>query len=67
MKENLKSMNIIVTGASRGIGYELVKLFSTDPNNTVIAIARNEAKLMQLKEECLIKNPSSKVSYPQIL
>ena len=61
MKENLKSMNIIVTGASRGIGYELVKLFSTDPNNTVIAIARNETKLIQLKEECLIKNPSSKV------
>jgi short-subunit dehydrogenase len=54
-------MNIIVTGASRGIGYELVKTLSADIKNTIVAIARNEAKLQQLKNECLLANPSSKV------
>lgn len=54
-------MNIIVTGASRGIGYELVKLLSTDSKNTVIAISRNGAKLDQLKDECLSQNSSSNV------
>lgn len=54
-------MNIIVTGASRGIGYELVKLLSTDSKHTVIAISRNAQKLKQLKEDCLLQNPSSNV------
>jgi len=45
-------MNIIVTGASRGIGYEMVKLFSRDPSNTIFAVARNKDKLGQLKKEC---------------
>ena len=54
-------MNIIVTGASRGIGYELVKIYSTDSSNTVIAIARNSQKLDQLKQECLDLNPKSNV------
>ena len=54
-------MNIIVTGASRGIGYELVKIISADSTHTVIAIARNEAKLLHLKNECFNTNPSSKV------
>lgn len=54
-------MNIIVTGASRGIGYELVKLLSTDSKNTVIAISRNGAKLDQLKDECLSQNSFSNV------
>lgn len=54
-------MNIIVTGASRGIGYELVKLFCASPENQVIAIARNEKKLEQLKRECTALYAVSKV------
>lgn len=54
-------MNIIVTGASRGIGYELVKLLSTDSKNTMIAISRNGSKLDQLKDECLSHNSSANV------
>jgi len=54
-------MNIIVTGASRGIGYELVKILSADAKNTVIAVARHLSKLEHLKSECLAVNPSSKV------
>lgn len=45
-------MNIVVTGASRGIGYELVKQFSTNANYTVFAVSRNLEKLEQLKKEC---------------
>ncbi|MDP1744432.1 MAG: SDR family oxidoreductase [Bacteroidota bacterium] len=54
-------MNIILTGASRGIGYELVKLLSIDSKNTVIAISRNGSKLDQLKDECLSQNSSANV------
>lgn len=56
-----KIMNIIVTGASRGIGYELVKSLSADANHTIIAISRNAQKLDQLKKECSSLNSSSKV------
>jgi NAD(P)-dependent dehydrogenase (short-subunit alcohol dehydrogenase family) len=45
-------MNIIVTGASRGIGYELVKEFSKLEGATIIAISRNAAKLAALAESC---------------
>lgn len=54
-------MNIIVTGASRGIGYELVKLLGSNPENTVIAISRNVQKLDQLKKECIAKNNAARV------
>jgi 3-oxoacyl-[acyl-carrier protein] reductase len=54
-------MNIIVTGASRGIGYELVKILSTDPNNTILALSRNSQKLEELKKECLSINSATKV------
>lgn len=43
-------MNIIVTGASRGIGYALAGIFSQDPQNKVIGIAREKAGLMKLRQ-----------------
>lgn len=59
-------MNIIVTGASRGIGYELGKLFATDLNNKVVVIARNRLKLEQLRRECVSQYPGAKI-YPLVL
>ena len=55
-RSKLKKMNIIVTGASRGIGFELVKQFTASSENCVVAISRNEARLNQLKMECLQQN-----------
>lgn len=49
-------MNIVVTGASRGIGYELVKQFSTKSSNTIFAVSRDLEKLEQLKKECANAN-----------
>lgn len=40
-----KPKTIVVTGASRGIGMELVKLFAQDKNNTVLALSRNVEKM----------------------
>jgi 3-oxoacyl-[acyl-carrier protein] reductase len=53
-------MNIIVTGASRGIGYELVKKLSGD-DHIIIAISRNAAKLDLLRQECERVKPGIKV------
>ena len=49
-------MNIVVTGASRGIGYQLVKLFSANAVNTIVAISRNAKRLEVLKSECVNGN-----------
>jgi 3-oxoacyl-[acyl-carrier protein] reductase len=49
-------MNIVVTGASRGIGYELVKIFAADPANVVYAISRNADKLSELVLACTNQN-----------
>lgn len=46
-------MNILITGASRGIGYELVLEMSKFPEHKIIAVSRNKEKLMQLQEKCI--------------
>lgn len=55
-------MNIIVTGASRGIGYELVRFFARNRNNHVVAISRNGPALKQLAAECVKADKEAKVT-----
>lgn len=57
------SMNIIITGASRGIGHALTKLFCADRKNTVVAISRNKQKLDELANE-LINREGKARFYP---
>lgn len=49
-------MNIIITGASRSIGYEIAKRFATIADNNIVAIARDESKLNDLKNACILEN-----------
>jgi len=43
-------MNILITGASRGIGYDTVVALAKDPANKLIALSRNKEKLKKLTE-----------------
>jgi len=42
-------MNIVITGCSQGIGYELVKYFGENDNHKIVGIARNAKKIEQLQ------------------
>lgn len=44
--------HIVVTGASRGIGYELVKQFCAKEDVKILALSRNAEKLNELKSYC---------------
>lgn len=46
-------MNIVVTGASQGIGYEIVKKLLNDSEHNVFALARSKKKLESLKKYSL--------------
>ena len=48
--------NIIITGASRGIGYELAKLFA-DEGHKVLALSRNEAPIQKLNHKNITTFP----------
>ncbi|WP_411896053.1 SDR family NAD(P)-dependent oxidoreductase [Winogradskyella sp. A2] len=46
----MKSKNIIITGTSRGIGFELVKLFANDGHH-LLALSRNAKPVEDLKHK----------------
>ncbi len=54
-------MNIIVTGASRGIGRALVLKLAENQNHKIIAISRNKEKLRDLEKEVNSIFPDSKI------
>ena len=54
-------MNIILTGASTGIGCETAKVLALNSNHKIILIARNASKLDQVKYQCKEINPNSNV------
>ncbi len=54
-------MNIVITGASQGIGYETAWNLAQSGKNKIIAIARNQQKLNKLKEKALLKNTPGKI------
>lgn len=43
-------MNIIVTGASRGIGWSTVRALASRGGHRMVALSRNEAKLLELQQ-----------------
>lgn len=56
-------MNIVITGASRGIGYQLAKTFAQTQGNKIFALARNRERLLKLQAEILESNPDCDFSY----
>lgn len=50
-------MNIVITGASSGIGYEAVLSLIVNTENSVVALARSPDKLQLLSETALALNP----------
>ena len=45
-------MNILITGASRGIGFEIVKQYAKESTNNIIALSRDIELLQKLKLIC---------------
>jgi short-subunit dehydrogenase len=49
-------MNIVITGASKGIGFETAKSLASMGNHNIVAISRDESKLKELKSACIREN-----------
>lgn len=58
-------MNIIITGASSGVGFEAVLELCLSGNHKVIALARSQDKLSRLLEIALGLNPDA-ILYPLV-
>ena len=50
-------MNVVITGASSGVGFESVLELTAIGSNKVVALARSEDKLSKLQEIALALNP----------
>jgi NAD(P)-dependent dehydrogenase (short-subunit alcohol dehydrogenase family) len=50
-------MNIIITGAARGIGFEAAKQLAGDPAHKIFAVSRSREGLEELAKACLEVNP----------
>jgi len=62
------SKNIIITGTSRGIGFELVQLFANEGYN-VLALSRNEKPISNLNLEnvtCFSFDLNDKMAYEKV-
>jgi short-subunit dehydrogenase len=55
-------MNIVITGASRGIGFELAKVLAKHKQNHLVVISRNGKNLKELATECKRMYPEAKVT-----
>ncbi len=44
-------MLLLITGTSKGIGYELLKQLASDENNTIIAVSRKTDSILKLKKQ----------------
>jgi short-subunit dehydrogenase len=55
-------MNILITGASKGIGYELALNFAAIESSNLFLISRSKERLARLKTECYKINPVTKVT-----
>ncbi|MBN1650569.1 MAG: SDR family oxidoreductase [Bacteroidales bacterium] len=56
-------MNIIITGASSGIGFQTALKLADKKGNALLAIARSEEKLIELKNKVEADHPSSNLDY----
>ena len=54
-------MNVLITGTSSGIGFDLARIFSKDSNNNVFAVSRNSINLEKLKSACLESNEDAQI------
>lgn len=52
-------MNIVITGASSGVGYEAALQLTKNSVHRIVALARSEEKLKHLTEAALLINPDS--------
>ena len=61
MKSWLENNNVVITGASSGIGKDLAKILIEKYSCNVLGVARSEDKLKEFKES--LKDFSSKFDY----
>lgn len=54
-------MNILITGTSRGIGFEMVKYLTKEPGHKILMVSRNSEKLNELVNYCKTEQPYAQI------